>query len=511
MLNKLSAALVLAITLLLGAPSATAADIPVLTWEKGKEHNIVLGGNGIVKDWKIQLNSEKNSPLPLKKSREDARGFVVFSVNIPETFPSGIYTVTTSSPEEGSKVVAGVRIVEMSDYNLIQIPTKLFFLLITLIILNSTLSILRMKKYERIEYLRAKLAPAPRGFIGVLYRFRDSSIEEIHRSIFKFQLIREGELLHKFSPAAWALLPWAALGLGALVSANDQLIQGVQVTPVLFYAGIAVVGLLDPFSGFMAGVGFAVVHCVTGNVSSVSGVMSLVAVSVGWFAPGLISSLYSDALNKDSYSLFLKRFLPDALASALGGLIFFSAQLLTNSFTDRQGPISSSGYLLPAIFSCFVFARIKGEKWLNKDLHQTGENYQIRVLVLPRVISPRTILVAGIYFAAAVYAWTESWLFALEIAAILTIPLGLLLIRFENPVVPFLKKFQRHIFVEVTILVTIAYLVFSYVQSLPLEVTQKGRMFIGYSAVLLLIHGFYSSIYDSSHREKEVKELELVA
>lgn len=483
-------------------------------WEKGKEHNIVLGGNGIVKDWKIQISADGARTLDLNRSRIDARGFVVFSVHIPESYPSGIYTVTTKSAQEGSKVVAGVRIVEMSDYNLIQIPTRLFILLFTLIILISTLSILRMQKYEKIEYLRAKLAQAPTGPVGFLYKFRNSSIEEIHRSIFKFQLIREGELLHKFSPAAWAVVPWVALVIGALVSASQRLIQGAQLTPVLFYAGIALIGLLDPFSGFMAGVGFAFIHCVTGNVSSVRGVMSLVAISVGWFAPGLISSFYSDALNKDSYSLFFKRFLPDLLASALGGLVFFSAQLLTNSFADHQGPISGSGYLIPTIFSVFVLARIQGEKWLNKDLHQTGQNYQIRVLLLPRVISPRTIVVAAVYFAAAIYVWTESWIFALEIAVLLATPMSLLMVRFENPVVPFFKKFERHIFFEVTALVAIAYSSFQYIQSLPLEVTQKGRMFVGYTAVLLLIHGLFSSIFDSSNREKENKEnreLELTA
>jgi hypothetical protein len=368
-----------------------------------------------------------------------------------------------------------------------------------------------MQKYERIEYLRGKLAAAPGGPVGFLYRFRESSIEEIHRSIFKFQLIREGELLHKFSPAAWAVLPWVALGLGALVSANERLIQGVQLTPVLFYAGIAVIGLLDPFSGFMAGVGFAVVHCVTGDVSTVRAAMSLVAISVGWFAPGLISSLYSDALNKDSYPLFVKRFLPDLLASAIGGLVFFSAQLLTNSFADHPVPISASGYLVPAIFSFIVFARIQAEKWLNKDLHQTGENYQIRVLQLPRVISPRTILLAAGYFAAAIYVWTESWDYALKTALILAVPMLILMVRFENPVVPFLRKLDRHIFVETTVLLVIAFILFNYIQSLPIEVTQKGRMFISYTVVLLLIHGFYSSVCDSSNREKEKRELELTA
>ena len=87
----------------------------------------------------------------------------------------------------------------------------------------------------------------------------------------------------------------------------------------------------------------------------------------------------------------------------------------------------------------------------------------------------------------------------------------LLMVRFENPVIPVLKKLERHIFIEVTLLLAIAFSVFNYIQSLPIEVTQKGRMFITYTAFLLLFHGIYSSIHDSSQREKENKELELAA
>jgi len=497
--------------LVLSIPNASATDIPVLTWEKGKEHNIVLGGYGIVKDWKIQLTSISGTPLDFTMSRKEARGFVVYSINIPDKYPSGIYTVETKSSAEGSKIVAGVRIVPISNFNLIQIPVKLFIILITVILLISTLSISRMKKYERIEYLRSKLKPAPSGFLALPYRFRNSAVEEIHKSIFKFQLIREGELLHKFSPIAWAVLPWVSLIIGAGVASNEHMAQGVKLTPVVVYAAVAVIGLLDPFSGFMAGTGFVFIHAITGNISSVRSVMSMTAICLGWFAPGLISSFYADALNKDRYSLFFKRFLPDLLASTLGGLVFFTFELLTNSFADHRGPISADGYLIPTIYSILVFARISGEKFLNKDLHQTGENYQIRSLTLKRVISPRTILFISCYIAGSIYIWTESAIFAIEIGTIISVPLTLLMVRFENPVISIFKKLERNIFMETVVLGLIAYLVFNYIQTLPIEVTQKGRMIIGYSAVLLLIHGIYSSIYDSSNREKSSQELALAA
>ena len=212
MWNKFLVTTFAGVVLTLSAPMAHGADIPVLTWEKGKEHNIILGGNGQVKDWNISLQGvTKASSLKFRMSDKDVRGFVVFSVNIPDTYPNGVYSVVTNSAAEGSKVVAGVRIANMSNYNLLQIPTKLIIILITLIFLMSTLSILRMEKYERIEYIRSKLGPEPKSFFGVLYRLRNTLIEEIHKSILKFKIIREGELLHKFSPSAWAcrfLRPW---------------------------------------------------------------------------------------------------------------------------------------------------------------------------------------------------------------------------------------------------------------------------------------------------------------
>jgi hypothetical protein len=505
MWNKFLVTTFAGVVLTLSAPIAQAADIPVLTWEKGKEHNIILGGNGQVKDWNISLQGvNKKSSLNFTMSSMDVRGFVVFSVNIPETYPNGVYDVVTNSTAEGSKVVAGVRITNITNYNLLQIPTKLIIILLTLIFLMSTLSILRMEKYERIEYIRSKLGPEPKGLFGVLYRARNSMIEEIHKSILKFKIIREGELLHKFSPSAWAVLPWIALMAGGLISISGRLASGAQLIPVIVYAAIAVLGLLDPFSGFMAAIGFGVVHSITGNVTSVRSVMSLIAVGVGWVAPGLVASLYQDALNKDKFNIQFKNFLPDLIASVMGGLVFFTAQLLTNSFADHQEPVESSGYIVPIFFSIFIFVRIKIEKYLNKDLHQKGENYQMRVMVLPRVVSPRTIAFAALYFGCATFAWTQSLWFSVEIGLFLAFPLALLMVRFENPVIPIFKNITRNIFYELISLGVIACSVFNYIQSLPLDVMGKGRTFIVYSAALIAIHAIYSSIVDSSSRKVEI-------
>ena len=96
MLNKLFASILLAFTALSMAP-ANAQDIPVLSWEKGKEHNIVLGGNSQVKDWKIQLTSTTGQTLDFRQSKLDPKGYVVFSVQIPDSFESSLCTSGAAS------------------------------------------------------------------------------------------------------------------------------------------------------------------------------------------------------------------------------------------------------------------------------------------------------------------------------------------------------------------------------------------------------------------------------
>ena len=503
MLNKLFASLLIAFTTISMAP-AHAEDIPVLTWEKGKEHNIVLGGNSQVKNWKIQLTSSNGQTLDFRQSKLDPKGYVVFSVQIPDSFESGVYTVVTTGVGVPEKIVAGVKIVALSDFNLIQIPTKLILILLTLIFLVSTLSIMRMQKYERIEYLRAKPAEKLPGVFNLFAKFRINSIAELHKSLFKFQLVREGELLHKISPITWATLPIASAVLGGYIGLNAQLILGVSLIPFALYALAAIIGVIDPFSGFTAAIGFAFAQSISGNVTSVRSVMSLVAVGIGWVAPGILSSLYQDILNKDNYFHFAKKIVPDVVASVLGGLIFLVAQLLTNSFVDQVAPIAVSTYLIPMILSVVIFARINLYRYLVKDLHQTGENYQIRILVLPRVLSPRTITFAGLYLAGTVYVWTESLQFAVISSLLLSTPLALLMVRFDAPVIKAFKDAERYILIEMLVIATISFTTFFYIQSLPLEVTAKGKLLILSTAIILFIHGFFSSVFDSSSRSDQI-------
>ena len=100
MRNKLLASFLLGFYLVVSIPTAQAVDLPVLTWERGKEHNIVLGGSN-VKSWQMVLHSTNQKDIVFNKSKPNKRGFIVFSLNVPADYQLGTYTI--QSKQAGSR------------------------------------------------------------------------------------------------------------------------------------------------------------------------------------------------------------------------------------------------------------------------------------------------------------------------------------------------------------------------------------------------------------------------
>ena len=502
MWNKLFASLLLGIFSIASIPSAKAADIPVLSWERGKEHNIVLGGNSSIKQWQISLISKTQNPIKFRASTRNPNGYVVYSINVPSNYPVGVYTVQTEGSGTPKTIVAGVNLVNLTNYNYLQIPVKLFIILLVLLFIHTTLSTFRMQKYERIEYLSAAPPDQLPPVIGNLYRLRLNSIGGLSPSLLKFLLNREGELLHSLSPSYWAAMPIFSGLFGIIIGAQTKTSNGVSQLSLGLYLLVAFLGILDPYSGLMATFGFAFSQTITGNVTSVRAIMALMAVGLAWVAPGLVSSLHREMLDKDNYNSRLKRFLPGLFAGAIGGLLFLIAGLLTNSFADQVGVINIDNLSLPFLIAFSLILRIYFDRRFIASLHLSGRKYQVRSLVLPRLVSPKTAMFAALYFAGASYVWTGSVVFSILIGALFAAPVGLLLVRFKPTSFAWLAKFERNALAESTLICIIAFLMFTRTDSAPLDVMQKGRLFMIEVGVLALLHAIYSSFYDSSVRDK---------
>jgi hypothetical protein len=503
---KLIVGVLLGLVLFTSAPIASAANLPMLTWERIKEQNVKLSGLSAQQNWDLQLITSDYAPLNFHKSGKNAKGELVYAVNVPESYPNGLYKVQTMpTPNSPSQVLAGVTVVSLQTPNVVQIPVRLLFLILVLIFLISTLSSMRMRKYEQIQYLRPKPTVELPGIIAAMYRFRSDTLESIKRSLFKFLLIREGELLHKVSPAIWAITPMASFVAGGLLTGTiTDKVGGSEHLAITLFVAIALLGVIDPYSGFTACIGFSFVQSILGRVSSVQSIMILLVMAFSWIAPGLISSLYQDLLGKDKYLSVIRSGIPDLVASAMGGFIYLVSDFLLQSLADNSGPIVGHSMKIPLFLGLFIFARINFERFMLRNLHLTGENYQVRILMLPRVVSPRTAFFACAFFSGVLYVWTQAALFAVTIGFALAAPLALLVVRFDLPRLKILANFERHILLESSTICLIAALAMIKIADSPYDVIAKGKLILTTTAVALIVHGVISSIIDTSNRTQAV-------
>lgn len=129
---------------------ALASDLPVLTWERGKEQNVVLGNVDNSANLKVVLANRNSTILTFSKSRVNAKGFVVYSASIPSTIPTGTYFVETANFQgKSNAVVAAVDIVSTKNFDIGQVPSNLFLEIGFFTFLISTLLV--TKRLDRFE------------------------------------------------------------------------------------------------------------------------------------------------------------------------------------------------------------------------------------------------------------------------------------------------------------------------------------------------------------------------
>lgn len=500
MLNKFIALCVASFSLFIAIPASSATDIPLLTWERGKEQNIVLGGYTNQSSWNIQLVAKDQKPLIFSKSTPNKDGYVVYSLFLPKSFPTGAYRVETVGTSGPATVVAGVQVVALLYFDIIRVPVQLLTLITVLIFLLSTLSALRLGRFEQMSYLQSKSEVALSPAFASFYRLRRNSVAGVQRSLFKHVIKKEGELLHKLNPSLWAIVPVLTFVFGSYIGIAAGSELGIPNIPILLFVLAAVIGVMDPYSGFTAAIGFSILQTMQGQISSMRAIGALLAISLAWVAPGIISSIYREMLEKDSLPKAFGRWFATGFAAFFAGAIFYSSELLLSSLLDRTGPIVNSRLDLPVVIALAAFAKHKIENTIDRRSLLGEANVEVKSIRLSRVISPRALLALMVFFAGVSYVWTESILFSGATAIAFSIPLLLLQVRFASPHISWIGKIRRNILLESTIVSAISLAIFLYVQTTPFEVIQKGKLIILGAAIPLIVHALFSSLSDTHER-----------
>ena len=499
---------------------AVAVDVPLLTWERGRIQQVVVGGGAVENNWEMTLEGMDISPLSFKRSNEASAGYAVFTVQLPNDLPIGGYTVVSTGTRSPRTVVAGINVIESLSYQITAVPNDLTKVLVIFVFLTALITTLRSRKYANYSFpstqnvditnpylLDEKLINRIKNFA---YRWRIRTLANLPTSLFRYQIIREGELAHRLSKPLYAFLPVIGFLAGLVVTNESQKAGGVGSVGVAIFIAVGVIGAFDALSGMTATLGFWLSQILVGNIASIRDVMIIVSVSIAWIAPALFSSLIREAVDLDLKKLlrveigFYGRLLGVLTSAIFGGLLFLFGQVLLNSvlmnFTETRN-VSLLAISL-VVIALILKAVLDEVLVLSKEHTSTKGIVRDEKITIARVSSPQTAFAVLITSFSFAYIWTQSAQKSAISALLFAAPYFLVFIRVGRLNFKLIGKGRRYILVEPILVAALTLIIYSQISSVPLFADTKAELFLILAALPALLHGIYGLFCDSAEQRE---------
>lgn len=512
----------LALMALVIAPTAAQAfDIPLLTWERGREQQVVLGGGAYTQKWIVTLEGNGQPTQTFKASDKNEAGYVVYSLYIPADFATGAYSIVTNGEGSPRTVVAGVNLIEAQTQT---VATNLFDLTLIIAIfvfLTGIVSTIRARKYTFIPFRSAQVLPritdpivdGEQNFWDRLeaapYRLRVQSLISLRPSLMRFLLIREGEVAHRLSKNIYGLSPLVGLVAGAIAGIEVGRNGGLASTPMSIFIIVATIAIFDAFAGVAATLGFWAIQLFSGDITSFRDVLISLAVGVAWIGPSLFAALLRETINRDFESPSNRRTDPFKLlgvfgSSLIGAVVFYLGHALVNSVIYTDHAIRSITWIHILIIMAMLLVRGFADGVVIE--RSTITDSRDESFVISRVSSPITAFSVLAITFAFVYIWTESAGRALFVAALFALPYFLIFIRFNK--ISYLKtsRIPRNIVLESALIAGIAFVVFRQISLKPLLIDQRADLLLLLTGVAPVLHSIYSAIYSSNEDKFSFEE-----
>jgi hypothetical protein len=496
-------------------PLAKAADIPLLTWEKGKSQSVVLGGGSIDNNWKVFLKSSNAELIELTPSISNQAGFIVYSLNVPRDISKGAYSVITKGDSSPETLVAAVEIVDMQRYEITRVPGDLLFFLLSLSLLFSALAALRSKRFRVVTFLTSTgpkerfLAGEPvEGFIEHVHKLnrfeklRISIYEQLPDSFFKFLLKSDSRGIHLEFPVLWSILPGISIAVSSVFGyfSRNEIDLAITGLTLALLISLTFIGSLDIYSGILGAFAFIAVRLWLLPEFSISSIAFTIVTSLVFFLPALISSYFAALVKNTMVSGFYQ---------VMNGLIFqwvfplaflHSSFLIQRSLTgSTQSTLGVEASLAAAIFSGRLieeFLSNGGLKWRKRV--RMVEEFE---MTLGRLISPSFVISICSLLVVIFYSWTLTFSTAVSLGLIVTSPLFLLIVRPTWQGLKFLNKVKRNYLVEMTAVAVLSIGAFLGVQYLPFVAGTSALQVIFLGLLPASLHALISFAADLSERD----------
>jgi hypothetical protein len=525
--KSLAVVLLAAFISLLAAPLAQAADIPLLSWERGKQQNIVLGGASTNAQWKIFLTAPGQSDREFSPSLPNKAGYVVYSIELPNDLPLGGYSIEARAKGSPNTTVAAVNLIARTYYTIASIPTDLRLLFTLYALIISTFTVLRSRKYAYLTFTRDKSHSRQKSeeigtsrvirFLQPFYKFRSRRQAEMEISFLKFISIKDGETLHKISPSVWAVTPFATFLAGIFMSYSIQATSVVPNVALPLIILVSAIGAFDAISGATAALGFIFASFILGDITGMRSFLAITAFVMSWCVPSMLATMYLFALRIDLAQNFfrlsskVKQFLALIVSSLIGSSVVIIFAIVTDSLVINNESRSFLRWPLAAIIAFIILVK----NYFDIGLDNLREKREVEIetieesIELSQTMSSRVKFLLTTAIFGIVYVWTQNASQSLFATAVISAPFFLRNISLPRFIAKRLKTVSRNLLVEILAVSALTVLVYEGVQRLPMSTREKAQAFILVGLVPVLLHSVYSAVIDkaeivSSEKEDEV-------
>ena len=492
---------------------ANALDIPELTWQRGMQQSITLGGNTAENLWQINLEKD-GKKLKFNQSSVSENGFFVYTIEIPQDLQVGRYKVAVSGPSSSPSVVAYVNISPTISYDPLADPKKVGLIAVIAFTLLSFFSGNRSESESDSEqedqsalgsvdtaYMGVGATKRGRGdlagigksrFVQRLDFIRHISISNsAARSPLVMRVVADSSYLQAVTGFFVLLLPVIGAALGVVIGLNTQTQVSLIPTSLALTLAIIVLAVLDAFAGLIAFIFYLAFVVSQGEVSKFTDLQALLGMSLLWFTPALAAGA-TRPLRRAANDWDLWERITDILVSTLlTGWAIKGMVLAIDGFAKEKTVIATHSDLIAVVGALMVVIR-----YLLEEFATRFTPARLEYLSPPKVKSQDldafllSLLVKALIFIFFMYGFFGfSWQIFAATAILIT---PSLLKRFEKnfPNLPTLFQIIPGGVPSIVVMSFIGTAFSNWANSLPLLAADKSKTIL----VICSLPGFFISL-----------------
>ena len=504
--------------LIIFSPLSSAVDIPILTWERGKEQNIVLGGSAVPAKWKLLMTDNNGHSVNFSESKSNKKGFIVYSASLSNNLPLGNYYLEVISPDKTSNsIVSGVNVIEMSDYGITRIPFDLKLLVVYFSILVTLLSILRRKQYRSIITLNLSIKPTEEeektsvleSLIRKVLAFRANLAKFDSVTLFRFLLVRNENQIKVINKGLGGYL----VVVGSVTGILCGLIQAGVTHNLSFvvFLTFSILGVLDLIASGFSLLTYLSTLIILGNINSINAFLSYSIPIWGiFFAVHFCELLFNQfmAHEKSSGYIFnLKRIFVHGFVLAFSVYSFYIFTILQQSVSGKDIWNLTTRIYLAFLIGIVTLLRIGYSGFLQNRVLGEKDNTESSVVYIDKLQKGNSIFIITLLTAYFGYFWSSNMLTAI-IMSLIALLIGLFLINdfsYNIGKLPKLALIHKAVFPDIATTTLLCVLILNYVENWPLVTIDKANWVIYLGLIPAILHVTAGHFYYGAVESAEIE------